>query len=120
MAIGGDLGREFLKHLPRYDSGPAAPVPAKPCVIRRFFMRERNRGADATGRRLSPTRLFFAAPGLTMVHQSPRLCAGVLMAVKYIVRHGTMRFLGEFEAGEGEIFARAEDVVLRSDRGLEV
>jgi cell fate regulator YaaT (PSP1 superfamily) len=42
------------------------------------------------------------------------------MAVKYIVRHGTMRFLGEFEPGEGETYSRADEVVLRSERGLEV
>jgi cell fate regulator YaaT (PSP1 superfamily) len=42
------------------------------------------------------------------------------MAVKYIVRHGTMRFLGEFEAAEGDPYDRSDDVVVRSDRGLEV
>jgi cell fate regulator YaaT (PSP1 superfamily) len=42
------------------------------------------------------------------------------MTVKYIVRHGTMRFLGGFEAGEGDAYARLDEVVLRSDRGLEV
>ncbi len=42
------------------------------------------------------------------------------MTVKYIVRHGTMRFLGEFEPGEGETYGRADEVVLRSERGLEV
>jgi len=42
------------------------------------------------------------------------------MAAKYIVRHGTMRFLGEFEADEGGAYARDDEVVLRSDRGLEV
>ena len=42
------------------------------------------------------------------------------MAVKYIVRHGTMRFLGEFEPGAGETYARSDDVVVRSERGLEV
>ena len=42
------------------------------------------------------------------------------MAAKYIVRHGSMRFLGEYEAGEGESYARADEVVVRSERGLEV
>jgi cell fate regulator YaaT (PSP1 superfamily) len=42
------------------------------------------------------------------------------MPAKYVVRHGTMRFLGEFEPGEGEVYARADDVVVRSERGLEV
>src|SRR5262249_45692237 len=34
--------------------------------------------------------------------------------------HGTMRFLGEFEPGESEVYNRAEEVVLRTERGLEV
>jgi cell fate regulator YaaT (PSP1 superfamily) len=42
------------------------------------------------------------------------------MAAKYIVRHGSMRFLGEFEAGECDAYARSDDVVVRSERGLEV
>jgi cell fate regulator YaaT (PSP1 superfamily) len=42
------------------------------------------------------------------------------MAAKYIVRHGAMRFLGEFEAGEGAAYRRGDDVVVRSERGLEV
>jgi cell fate regulator YaaT (PSP1 superfamily) len=42
------------------------------------------------------------------------------MTAKYIVRHGTMRFLGEFEAAEIDAYARGDDVVVRSDRGLEV
>jgi len=42
------------------------------------------------------------------------------MAAKYIIRHGSMRFLGEYEAGEGESYARADEVVVRSERGLEV
>ena len=41
------------------------------------------------------------------------------MASKYIVRHGAMRFLGEFEP-EGEApYARGQTVVIRSERGLE-
>ena len=42
------------------------------------------------------------------------------MAAKYVVRHGTMRFLGEFEAGEGDTYARGDEVVIRTERGLEV
>jgi cell fate regulator YaaT (PSP1 superfamily) len=42
------------------------------------------------------------------------------MASKYIVRHGAMRFLGEYEAGEEATYARGSEVVIRSDRGLEV
>jgi cell fate regulator YaaT (PSP1 superfamily) len=42
------------------------------------------------------------------------------MAAKYIVRHGAMRSLGEYEAGEETTYERGDDVVVRSDRGLEV
>jgi cell fate regulator YaaT (PSP1 superfamily) len=42
------------------------------------------------------------------------------MAVHYIVRHGAMRYLGEFEAPEGDRLIHGTSVVLRSDRGLEV
>src|SRR5438552_3370336 len=42
------------------------------------------------------------------------------MASKYIVRHGAMRCLGEFEADEGSIHARGQRVVVRTDRGLEI
>ncbi len=42
------------------------------------------------------------------------------MPPKYIVRHGTMRFLGEFEPGDGHAYARGDEVVARTDRGLEV
>ncbi len=41
------------------------------------------------------------------------------MAATYIVRHGAMRSLGEFEAGEGMTYARGQQVVVRTDRGLE-
>ncbi len=41
------------------------------------------------------------------------------MTAKYLVRHGVMRFLGEFEA-EGDNYARGDDVIVRSERGLEV
>jgi cell fate regulator YaaT (PSP1 superfamily) len=41
------------------------------------------------------------------------------MPEKYVVRHGAMRFLGEFEAVE-TTYPRAADVVVRSERGLEV
>jgi cell fate regulator YaaT (PSP1 superfamily) len=42
------------------------------------------------------------------------------MTCKYIVRHGAMRYLGEFEPGEGAAYRRGAGVVVRSDRGLEV
>jgi cell fate regulator YaaT (PSP1 superfamily) len=42
------------------------------------------------------------------------------MALKYVVRHGLMRFLGEFEAAEGQSYLRGATVVVRSERGFEV
>ena len=42
------------------------------------------------------------------------------MGVKYIVRHGAMRFLGQFEAADATAYGRGDDVVVRSERGLEV
>jgi cell fate regulator YaaT (PSP1 superfamily) len=41
------------------------------------------------------------------------------MSAKYIVRHGAMRFLGEYDAIENAAFLRGQQVVVRSDRGLE-
>ena len=41
------------------------------------------------------------------------------MVANWIVRHGAMRFLGEFEPGDGA-FARGQEVVLRTERGLEL
>lgn len=38
----------------------------------------------------------------------------------YVVRHGTMRFLGDFEPAEGRSYPRGANAVLRSERGLEV
>src|SRR5437660_1615338 len=40
------------------------------------------------------------------------------MATSYIVRHGAMRFLGEFESDEAR--QRLEEVVVRTERGLEL
>src|SRR4051812_7764414 len=37
----------------------------------------------------------------------------------WIVRHGAMRFLGEFDP-EGGNYARGDEVVVRTDRGLEL
>jgi cell fate regulator YaaT (PSP1 superfamily) len=42
------------------------------------------------------------------------------MGAKYIVRHGTMRFLGDYEAEGDAVYARAQHVVVRSERGLEL
>src|SRR5262249_8440390 len=41
------------------------------------------------------------------------------MASSWIVRHGAMRFLGEFDPETGE-YARGQEVVVRTDRGLEL
>ena len=38
----------------------------------------------------------------------------------YIVRYGVMRIVGEYEAPEGQSFARQARVVIRGDRGLEL
>lgn len=42
------------------------------------------------------------------------------MTPRYIVRHGAMRLVGEFEPTDGGPYARHEEVILRTDRGLEV
>jgi cell fate regulator YaaT (PSP1 superfamily) len=42
------------------------------------------------------------------------------MPPSYIVRHGTMRFLGEYEPADGASYAHGQQVVVRSERGLEV
>jgi cell fate regulator YaaT (PSP1 superfamily) len=41
------------------------------------------------------------------------------MASTYIVRHGAMRFLGEYEAADEQGYRRGDQVVVRSERGLE-
>src|SRR5262245_6385005 len=45
---------------------------------------------------------------------------GRFVAAQYIVRHGTMRFLGPFEADDGVTPTRGRPVVVRTERGLEV
>src|SRR5262245_37724640 len=42
------------------------------------------------------------------------------MGSKYIARHSVLRCLGEFEGAEGATWSRGQQVILRSDRGLEV
>lgn len=42
------------------------------------------------------------------------------MGVKYVLRHGVMRFLGEFEAPGEMIYRHNTDVVARTERGLEI
>ncbi len=39
---------------------------------------------------------------------------------KYIVRYGAMRFLGIFTASSGQQYRRGQEVIARTDRGLEV
>jgi len=46
--------------------------------------------------------------------------AGEGKATAYIVRHGAMRFLGDFEPRDSQAFARGAAVVIRTDRGLEI
>jgi cell fate regulator YaaT (PSP1 superfamily) len=41
-------------------------------------------------------------------------------ATRFIVRHGAMRFLGDFDLAEGLVPRRGDDVVVRTERGLEV
>jgi cell fate regulator YaaT (PSP1 superfamily) len=41
------------------------------------------------------------------------------MAANWIVRHGAMRLLGEFDPGDGA-YVRAQEVVVRTDRGHEL
>jgi cell fate regulator YaaT (PSP1 superfamily) len=42
------------------------------------------------------------------------------MAGNYIVRHGAMRFLGDYGTPQDESFAAGTDVIVRSERGLEL
>jgi cell fate regulator YaaT (PSP1 superfamily) len=42
------------------------------------------------------------------------------MPNQYIVRHGTMRFLGDFEAADDALYSRGTRAVVRTDRGLEI
>jgi cell fate regulator YaaT (PSP1 superfamily) len=42
------------------------------------------------------------------------------MPAKYIVRHGAMRLLGEFEPGNQPSWARGARVIVRTDRGVEL
>ena len=42
------------------------------------------------------------------------------MPSRFIVRHGTMRFLGDFEAPDELVCGRGAEVIVRTERGLEV
>jgi cell fate regulator YaaT (PSP1 superfamily) len=48
-----------------------------------------------------------------------RVEGGLSVTVNWLVRHGAMRFLGEYNPGEGS-YRRGDVVVLRTDRGLEI
>jgi cell fate regulator YaaT (PSP1 superfamily) len=41
------------------------------------------------------------------------------MSTRYIVRHGAMRFLGDYEPADEAVYQRGQQVVVRSERGLE-
>ena len=42
------------------------------------------------------------------------------MAIKYIVRHGVMRFLGQFEPDPAErLYERGQHVIVQTERGRE-
>jgi cell fate regulator YaaT (PSP1 superfamily) len=41
-------------------------------------------------------------------------------APKYVLRHGAMRFLGDFEAVGEAVYRRGHEVVARTERGLEI
>jgi cell fate regulator YaaT (PSP1 superfamily) len=43
-----------------------------------------------------------------------------MVAPQYIVRHGTIRFLGEYQAGGEDRYRRGDRVIVRSDRGVEL
>src|SRR5207302_9799721 len=52
--------------------------------------------------------------------QAAYRCGGdEIVASKYIVRHGTMRFLGEFEPAGELSFRRGDQVIVPSQRGRE-
>src|SRR5262245_45803196 len=42
------------------------------------------------------------------------------MGQRYIVRHGTMRLLGDFDAGESGAYVARAQVVVRTERGHEL
>jgi cell fate regulator YaaT (PSP1 superfamily) len=41
-------------------------------------------------------------------------------APRYVVRHGAMRFLGDFEPADDTAYRRGDQVVVRTERGMEV
>src|SRR5579884_82170 len=85
--------------------------------------------SNCTCSRARALALSFCAAGLTMGNQSrgpgarppqPRKDSPMSTpASRYIVRHGAMRFLGDFEPADDAAYLRGEAVVVRTDRGLE-
>ena len=41
------------------------------------------------------------------------------MAIKYVVRHGAMQHLGEFDSPDDRLFRRGTRVVAQTPRGIE-
>ena len=64
-------------------------------------------GSDSRKRAIQP---LWRRTRLILYHNS----------MHYIVRHGVMRFLGDFEANTDTVYRRNQDVVLETERGLEV
>ena len=54
-----------------------------------------------------------------MIAQPDSVATTPKTGVKYLVRHGVMRFIGVFTADLDFVFRRQETVIIRSDRGLE-
>ncbi len=55
------------------------------------------------------------AKGTAMVEEQ----SGETSSRRYVVRYGAMRSLGSFEARRGESFRRGDDVIIRSERGMD-
>src|SRR5262245_41917654 len=77
--------------------------------------------------RAARNALFFPPVGrkiqdLALPRGAPRRASpgALLMAGKYLTRHGAMRFLGEFTAAEDAAYLRGDRVVVRTERGLEL
>src|SRR4051812_2217616 len=56
---------------------------------------------------------------MVLLAATPAACLEVSMPDTWIVRHGAMRFLGEFDP-EGASYSRGQEVVVRTERGQEV
>jgi cell fate regulator YaaT (PSP1 superfamily) len=58
-------------------------------------------------------------PFLNQMTLGTNVFRDLAMSMRYIVRHGVMRFLGDFEAIDNAAYLRGQQVVVRSERGLE-